>query len=230
LQKDWESPRIPRNPSNTTRRIIPNIILYDTICIYKHSHGTKREIYIHIVLYEYMNKIWNILFWTFAVVSITYIYYECTHIKEAAGIDDFMDIINPIPRVFNIIFNAFDTLGKFFRWIGSIVTCYIPGLLFWLFKHLICMVSKIVSFPDCFFYYALEIFGKILYLPIGIIFFFTGMSKTERQVWRSIEKIDVKIYSATGVHICHYSDAINAKCYKCPLEIGPLVHPPDWPL
>jgi hypothetical protein len=55
------------------------------------------------------------------------------------------------------------------------------------------------------------------------------MSKTERRIWRQIEKIDVMVHNVAGIHICHYSDAIVQNCYTCPLAIGPLVHPPDWP-
>ena len=172
----------------------------------------------------------NIIFWTTILIAIIYIFYQKykhAYMKEGFGIGDFADIFGVIPNIFNKVFSIFTGIGAFFVYIGKIVTCYIPGLFKWLYQHLVCTISKLQSFFDCFVYYAFEIFCKVLYFPILLFFFFSGLTDLENSIWDNIEQIDIQIHNLTGYHICHYSDSIQDKCYKC--KIGPLVRAPRFP-
>jgi hypothetical protein len=120
------------------------------------------------------------------------------------------------------------SIGKVFNYVGKMVTCYIPGVFLWSKDHLICGVQKIGSFFDCFIYYAAEIFGKVIYFPVMLIFYFSNSTDLEKSIWDTIENLDQKIYKASGFHICHYSDSIQTKCYKC--NVRKLVRAPAWPL
>ena len=124
----------------------------------------------------------------------------------------------------------FETVPDFFNFVGDVVNCYLPNTFHWIWDHVTCGFDKIQSLPDCFFYYALEIFGKMLYLPIALIVYFTKSQDTENGIWESIESIDKTIYEASGdykIHISHYSDSINEKCYKC--KIRKYKRMPSWP-
>jgi len=171
-----------------------------------------------------MNKVLllNILFWifsVFAIIYITYIYYEFTHIKEG-------NVFQVIPDTFNKVADLFNQIARFFKYMGKIFTCYIPGVMGWLFDHLKCAGDKIGTLFDCFVYYLLEVFGKIIYFPVMLIFWFSNSTDLENKIWDTIEGIDKKIFKSSGLHICHYSDYVIKKCYKC--EIRRLVHPPKW--
>jgi hypothetical protein len=123
--------------------------------------------------------------------------------------------------------NVFTAVSDFFNYIGAVVNCYLPNTMGWAFDHVGCAFDKVATLFDCFFYYLLDIFGKILYLPIALIFFFTGMLSVEADIWDSIESVDKTIHDATGLHICHFSDFIQGKCYKC--NIRKLKRAPEWP-
>jgi predicted PurR-regulated permease PerM len=179
-----------------------------------------------------MNKLLllNIIFWIIVVISIIYIvynYYKNSYIKEGFGIEDFGSIFGIIPDIFNKVANIFTSIGKVFDYVKKIIMCYIPGVAEWLGDHLKCAISKIQSLFDCFIYYAIEIFGKVIYFPIMLIFYFSNSTDVENAIWNSIERLDRKIYKSTGYHICHYSDSVQNKCYKC--SVRKLVHAPKWP-
>jgi hypothetical protein len=137
------------------------------------------------------------------------------------------DIFNLIGDFFKNVKIFFNNLINFFHYLRKLFTCYLPSLFEWFKAHLDCGVEKIQSFLDCFIYYALEIFGKVIYLPIMLIFWFSESTDIEKSVWESIEDLDKTIYSLTTIHISHYSDSIQKKCYKC--NIPKLKKPPIWP-
>ena len=144
-------------------------------------------------------------------------------------------IFDTIREVFDRVINVFGRITHFFNWIidvadyiRKLIMCYIPSLFGWLRAYLDCGVAKIGTFLDCFFYYGLEVFGKIIYLPVALIFYFSDSTDLEQSLWGSIESIDQEINTSTGYHICHYSDSIQTKCYKC--NIPKLKKPPIWPV
>ena len=137
------------------------------------------------------------------------------------------DVFNLVGDVFKRITHFFNYMIDFFNYLRKLFTCYLPSLFEYLGAHLKCGVEKIQSFLDCFFYYALEIFGKIIYLPIMLIFWFSESTDIENSVWKSIEDLDKTIYSFTTIHISHYSDSIQKKCYKC--DIPKLKKAPKFP-
>jgi hypothetical protein len=185
-----------------------------------------------------MNNLLNTIFFIIVIIIITCIVYNCykiTHVKEGIDAGDVLDPFGIWRMLGDTLFDGFNSVKRFFNklidfydYLRKLFTCYLPSLYEYLKAHLICGVDKIQSFLDCFIYYALEIFGKVIYFPIMLIFWFSESTDIEKSVWESIEDLDKTIYSFTTIHICHYSDKIQKKCYKC--DIPKLKLPPKWPL
>lgn len=141
--------------------------------------------------------------------------------------DQIGDIFNSIGDVFNRITEFFNYMIKFFDYLRKLFTCYLPNLFEYLGAHLKCGVEKIKSFFDCFIYYILEIYGKVIYFPIMLIFYFSESTDMEKSIWDFIEEMDQMIHKSAGIHICHYSDYIQTKCYKC--DVPKLKKAPKFP-
>jgi hypothetical protein len=85
---------------------------------------------------------------------------------------------------------------------------------------MMCLFKNIKNIQVCFFYYLLEIFGQILYLPIRIFLFLMylikiNLYKKEEAVWDMIEYLDTIVFAKTHIHICHYPRNIREQCYNC---------------
>jgi hypothetical protein len=85
---------------------------------------------------------------------------------------------------------------------------------------MMCLFKNITNLQACMFYYILEIFGQILYLPIRLLLWVASQFKInlypiEKFIWDKIEYIDSIIFNYGGFHICHYPKSIREQCYKC---------------
>jgi hypothetical protein len=88
-----------------------------------------------------------------------------------------------------------------------------------------CSIQILMNFPSCFIYYAIEILGIILYLPVRFIFWLFGMKSIEDAIWNGLYELDKQLYLATGgqksndqcsgYHFLHYPCWIVNKCYRC---------------
>lgn len=94
----------------------------------------------------------------------------------------------------------------------------------YVFTRLACGVEKAGTFGDCFFYYMIDLIGKVLYLvfisfPIWLIEFITNGfipgKKVEKIMWQRFEAIDRCIFDIAGFHIIHFPKSIRDKCYGC---------------
>jgi hypothetical protein len=74
-------------------------------------------------------------------------------------------------------------------------------------------ISFILFFPQCFLWYGLHTLGYICYAPIAFIVWIFGLQSVEKMLFEYIEMADKLAYRATGVHLFHFSDEIQARCY-----------------
>ena len=103
---------------------------------------------------------------------------------------------------------------------GVHVAIFIQYLGVFMFTNLFCAMQMIQNFTSCFFWYALDIFGKILYLvPQIFILFFTLLGvparDIEKQIWDGLESLDRIVVDASGYHLIHFPKSIRDKCYNC---------------
>ena len=66
-----------------------------------------------------------------------------------------------------------------------------------LFSYITCGVNRIVGLPNCWYWYALEMLGKLLYFPISCITWFFSLQAPERAFWAMVRKLDAVIYRIT---------------------------------
>jgi hypothetical protein len=88
------------------------------------------------------------------------------------------------------------------------------------FTNLFCAMQMIQNFTSCFFWYALDIFGKILYLlPQVLILFLTLIGvpakELETKIWDGLESLDRIVVDASGYHIIHFPKDVRDRCYNC---------------
>lgn len=85
---------------------------------------------------------------------------------------------------------------------------------------MMCLFKNITNLQACMFYYILEIFGIILYLPVRLLLWVASQFKIdlyplEQNIWDKIEYLDGVVFNYGGFHICHYPKSIREQCYKC---------------
>lgn len=87
-----------------------------------------------------------------------------------------------------------------------------------------CGMKFLGNFTSCFWYYALETLGKLIYflmikLWFYIAWFASGFNnaiwKAEEDMWAFFEKVDRKVVDNAGFHIIHYPKSVRDKCYNC---------------
>jgi hypothetical protein len=74
-------------------------------------------------------------------------------------------------------------------------------------------ISFVMFFPTCFLWYSLNIVGYVIYAPIAFFVWIFGMHRVEKLVFSYIEFADKWAHQLTGVHLFHFSDEIQARCY-----------------
>lgn len=87
-----------------------------------------------------------------------------------------------------------------------------------------CSVKLLSNFADCFWYYALEILGKLIYFFLVKLWFYiawfgsgfnNAIWKAEDGLWALLEAVDRKAIDSAGFHIIHYPKDIRDQCYNC---------------
>lgn len=146
--------------------------------------------------------------------------------------------LKSIGRMFKRIGTFFTKGIKVLKWVFAILFKWIPLFAMWIFQYIMCGFNKLISIPNCFFWYSLHIFGKMLYLPFRVVFFildlFLGMfkipfrvQKIVDQIWLFADDISHFFHSITGYHFIHFPDDVIKKCYKC--KIGKFPRIPKFP-
>lgn len=134
------------------------------------------------------------------------------------------------PRVENVFFgigNVFYGIGLTIEGIGKGIGLgflEIGELLTYLgeflFTYLICIVKFTTNLWSCFFYYIVELFFQLIYLPIRIILFLgytmgIDMYARERQVFEGLYDLSYMAYSLTGYHFMFWPKHIRERCFVC---------------
>lgn len=134
------------------------------------------------------------------------------------------------PRVENVFFgvgNVFYGIGLTLEGIGKGIGLgflEIGELLTYLgeflFTYLICIVKFTTNLWSCFFYYIVELFIQIIYLPIRIMLFLgyamgLDLYARERQVFEGLYDLSYMAYSLTGYHFMFWPKHIRERCFVC---------------
>ena len=137
-----------------------------------------------------------------------------------------------LPKRFKLIQQGFDDIFKGFGYMfEDMATGIGKGMLdiflltefafVWFFTHIMCGVTLATRLNKCFFYYALDCMGQILYLPFRLAFWVISMFmgnqiyRTEKAMWDNIELLDGYFYNYLQFHIMHYPKNIRDWCYNC---------------
>ena len=116
---------------------------------------------------------------------------------------------------------------------------FIPKFIPWALLFIICAFTKFMNIPNCFLWYAMEIAGKIIYLPFRITFALLDfileifginirIQVIINQIWWLIDDISHAIYDGGGYHVVHYPDDVIERCYTC--KIGNFPDLPKFPM
>lgn len=148
------------------------------------------------------------------------------------------DIFDKAKKAFTVIPDKFDKFGNsfkdIFRGIGEEVTGLFDGIGqgffditslieysgIFLFMYVACGVKFIQNFHRCIFFYSLQTFGQIIYVPFRILLWVlkqigADFYSTEKSIWDNIEKLDGIIYKNMGFHVIHYTRSVRDLCYNC---------------
>ena len=89
------------------------------------------------------------------------------------------------------------------------------------FTYTVCSVKYISNIPNCIFYYLVDIFIQIMYLPIRItiwiLYAFIGINlyPTQNMIWKFLEQINGYVYGFIGFNIIRWPKNIRDQCYNC---------------
>jgi len=185
-----------------------------------------------------------ILFILTIIVGIG-LYYKHLDIKkeeeEKKKMKEGLSLGKSISRMFKVILtfpkriaNIGKGLGNIFKGIGLSYWGILKGtslgfkdivLLvyyasYFIFTYTICTVQYIKNIPKCIFYYIVDIFFQLIYLPVRLVLFcvwliFRDVYKIESRIWKLIYKLDIMIYDLTGFRITRWPKNIRDQCYNC---------------
>ena len=81
---------------------------------------------------------------------------------------------------------------------------------------LICAIKFIKNFYFCAFFYALKIFGYILYLPFMIMILIFKLKAFEKIFWKTVKMVDNLFASIFfGLRFASFPDSIMNACFRC---------------
>lgn len=137
-----------------------------------------------------------------------------------------------LPKRFKLIQQGFDDIFKGFGYMfedmivgigkGTLDIFLLVEFAFvWFFTHVMCGVTLATRLNKCFFYYALDMMGQILYLPFRLSFWVISMYlgdqiyKTEKAMWDNLDLLDGYFYNYFEFHIIHYPKKVRDWCYNC---------------
>lgn len=91
-------------------------------------------------------------------------------------------IYSYIMKIVGILTRFVTFIGDVFLFIGS---------------YIYCGLNKITTFPLCWYWYAAQLAGYVLYLPITIIVWFFSLEAIEKDIWNALELLDKFVYKLT---------------------------------
>ena len=99
-----------------------------------------------------------------------------------------------------------------FGWIIDPITTIIEGIVNTV-MFIINAIKFCINLPWCAKWYVFGLIGSILYLPLAAFFFFFGLQKIEKKLFKIRNQVDDFIVCNTGYNILRYSDQIRDGCY-----------------
>jgi len=93
----------------------------------------------------------------------------------------------------------------------------------WAIKTTTIILLRIANMKSCFLWYALEIIGWILYIPMEFFVWFFCLQALEKSFWGIVEETDCFIHGILGFHVFYYSNYIRKKCFKPQLPPFPSI-------
>jgi len=157
-------------------------------------------------------------------------------------------IVDPLMKPLKTLIDFFKKVGKVFKNLGLAIKYIIYdalilglgrdlGLGFWfgilhilyfvqysgeyMLTNLFCGVKFFQNFTKCFFWYVLDILGKLTYLiffTLPILFLEAiclPAKKVESYIWDRLEELDRCIFDLFGFHIIHFPKSVRDRCYNC---------------
>ena len=135
-------------------------------------------------------------------------------------LDIVVEVVMGIKDIFLGLAREFEEFPQGAFYLGVHLAIFIQYLGVFAFTNLFCAMQMIQNFTSCFFWYALDIFGKILYLlpqVFILIFSLFGIParEMEKNIWDSLESVDRIVIDMTGYHLIHFSKSVRDRCYNC---------------
>ena len=129
-------------------------------------------------------------------------------------------ILNGIDNIFvgigeqlEIYIQAFEMgvneTGTLANYSGALVKSYIA-----------CIEKFIVNLYKCFLYYMVDLFFKLLYLPVILILWIASLFgingyPMEESFWKTMKTLDAFVYNNAKFHILEFPESIKDDCYRC---------------
>ena len=122
------------------------------------------------------------------------------------------EIVMGIKDIFLGLAREFQEFPQGAFYLGVHLAIFIQYLGVFVFTNLFCAMQMIQNFTSCFFWYALDIFGKILYLVPQVfilIFSLFGIParEMEKNIWDALESVDRLVVDMSGYHLIHFQKA-----------------------
>lgn len=130
------------------------------------------------------------------------------------------EIVMGIKDIFLGLAREFQEFPQGAFYLGVHLAIFIQYLGVFVFTNLFCAMQMIQNFTSCFFWYALDIFGKILYLVPQVfilIFSLFGIParEMEKNIWDALESVDRLVVDMSGYHLIHFPKNVRDRCYNC---------------
>jgi len=183
---------------------------------------------------------YKVIFFLSSVLVITTIIGEFARLESLKEGMDFGGLIVMFIKLVLCSVQFFIMIFQIIIWLILCAVTWLPLFIIWLLQFVICAFKKLLSIPNCFLWYVMEIAGVVLYLPFRLTFFvldlifnimgidFSIRSLVDR-IWWFIDDISHMLYdSGSGFHLVHYPKEIIEKCYTC--EIGDFPDIPPFPM
>jgi len=183
---------------------------------------------------------YKIIFILTSILVITTIIGEFSRIEKLKEGMNFGKLITMFIKLVLCFFQFVMMIFMLIWWLIQLAFMwFLAQFIPWAVIAIICLVQKFTSIPNCFLWYAMEIFGKTIYLPFRITFALLDFILTIfginvsiqgviDKVWWFIDDISHALYDGGGFHIVHYPDDVLKRCYSC--KIGKFPDLPPFPM
>lgn len=176
---------------------------------------------------------YKLIFILTSILVITTIIGEFSRIEKLKEGMNFGKLITMFIKLVLCFFSFVMMIFSIIFWLLQVAFAwFLPQFIPWAIVAITCLIQKFMSIPNCFLWYSLEIFGKIIYLPFRITFALLdfilaivgikiSIQGIINQVWWFIDDISHALYNGGGFHIVHYPDDVIKRCYSCKIDKFP---------